>query len=91
MSERDRMRNGDDETQHSDLESPLGIAHASIPDSAQDHLRPGDPASRRRRTRALGEDGIDRVSDGLGDMNVDPDGAAGIDMGYGGEGTDVKP
>jgi hypothetical protein len=25
----------------------------------------------------------------MGDVNVDPDGAAGIDMGYGGEGTDV--
>jgi hypothetical protein len=41
--------------------------------------------------RALGEDGIDRHSTGLGDLNNDLDGAAGIDMGYGGEGTDIKP
>jgi hypothetical protein len=83
MSERDRK--------HDDLESPLGVAHEPIANEAHDHLPSGDPASRRRRARALGEDGIDRHSTGMGDMNVDPDGAAGIDMGYGGEGTDVKP
>ena len=83
MSERDRK--------HDDLENPLGVAHEPIASEAQDHLPSGDPASRRRRARALGEDGIDRHSTGMGDMNVDPDGAAGIDMGYGGEGTDVKP
>lgn len=81
MSERDRK---------DDLENPLGVAHDQIPADAQDHLRPGDPATRRRRARALGEDGIDRHSTGMGDVNVDPDGAAGIDMGYGGEGTDVS-
>ena len=87
MSERDRMRQDDEQT---DLENPLGVAHEPISGQAQDHLPSGDPASRRRRARALGEDGIDRQSTGMGDMNVDPDGAAGIDMGYGGEGTDVK-
>jgi hypothetical protein len=83
MSERDHK--------HDDLENPLGVAHEPIAESAKDHLPPGDPASRRRRVRALGEDGIDRHSTGMGDMNVDPDGAAGIDMGYGGEGTGIKP
>ena len=74
-----------------DLESPLGLADEPIRRTAGDHLEGGDPANRRRRARALGEDGIERQSTGMGDMNVDPDGAAGIDMGYGGEGTDVKP
>lgn len=76
---------------HTDLESPLGIADEPITRNPEDHLSGGDPASRRRRTRALGEDGIDRHSTGLGDLNNDLDGAAGVDMGYGGEGTDIKP
>jgi hypothetical protein len=81
---RDRDRN--------DLESPLGLADEPITRTPSDHIENrGDSTSRRRRARALGEDGIDRRSTGLGDMNVDPDGAAGIDMGYGGEGTDIKP
>ena len=75
-----------------DLESPLGLADEPITRSPSDHLEStADPAARRRRARALGEDGIENPTDGLGDINVDPDGAAGIDMGYGGEGTDVKP
>jgi hypothetical protein len=81
-------RNRDDQN---DLESPLGLADEPIVRSPSDHLESStDPAAKRRRARALGEDGIDRHSTGLGDVNVDPDGAAGIDMGYGGEGTDVK-
>jgi hypothetical protein len=81
----------EDQDDRIDLESPLGIAGEPVKQNPEDRLQPGDPASRRRRTRALGEDGIDRQSTGLGDTNVDPDGAAGIDMGYGGEGTDIKP
>ena len=76
---------------HTDLDSPLGIADEPIVKTPEDHLSGGDPASRRRRTRALGEDGIDRRSTGLGDLNNDLDGAASVDMGYGGEGTDIKP
>ena len=84
MAKRDRKK-------HGDLESPLGLADEPITRSSSDHIPDdGTPESRRRRTRALGEDGIDRQSTGLGDRNVDPDGAAGIDMGYGGEGTDIK-
>jgi hypothetical protein len=79
------------DTDQTDLDSPLGLAHEPIVKSPSDHIvNQGDATSRRRRARALGEDGIDRQSTGLGDVNVDPDGAAGIDMGYGGEGTDVK-
>jgi hypothetical protein len=73
-----------------DLESPLGLAQEPIAQKPEDHLRPGDPSTRRRRARALGEDGIENPTDGLGDINIDPDGAAGIDMGSGGEGTDLK-
>jgi hypothetical protein len=80
-----------DETDHNDLENPLGLADEPITQTSSDHIENrADPLSRRRRARALGEDGIERQSDGLGDINVDPDGAAGIDMGYGGEGTDIK-
>ena len=73
-----------------DLESPLGIADEPITKTPSDHLiDDSTPESRRRRARALGEDGIERDHTGT-DINTDPDGAAGIDMGYGGEGTDVK-
>ena len=73
-----------------DLESPLGIADEPITKTPSDHLADDHtPESRRRRARALGEDGIERDHTGT-DINVDPDGAAGIDMGYGGEGTDIK-
>ena len=74
-----------------DLENPLGIADEPIVRTPSDHIADdGTPESRRRRARALGEDGIERQHTGT-DVNTDPDGAAGIDMGYGGEGTDVKP
>ena len=73
-----------------DLETPLGLTDEPITQSPSDHLPDdGTPESRRRRARALGEDGIEKTHTGT-DLNVDPDGAAGIDMGYGGEGTDIK-
>ena len=78
------------ETGHVDLEKPLGIADETIVLKPEDHLPPGDHSSRKRRMRALGEDGIDHRSSGLGDLNTEHDGATGIDMGYGGSGTDVK-
>jgi len=73
-----------------DLGNPLGIAGEPVPND--DHIPSGtdEASARRRRARALGETGDDRLTDGMGDINVDPDGAAGIDMGYGGEGTDIK-
>jgi hypothetical protein len=80
------------DTDRLDLENPLGIADEPIVKTPSDHLpQSGDPAAKRRRARALGEDGIEHPTDPLGDRNVDPDGAAGIDMGYGGEGTDIEP
>ncbi len=85
------MSNRDDD--RNDLESPLGLADEPITKTSSDHLPDsGNPESRRRRARALGEDGIDRRSTGLGDVLGDEhDGATGIDMGYGGDGTNVKP
>ena len=84
------MKNKDRDTDQLDLESPLGLADEPIATTAADHVEGStDPAKRRRRARALGEDGIERDRTGTGDVNADPDGAAGIDMGYGGEGTDV--
>jgi hypothetical protein len=76
-----------------DLANPLGISGEPVPQDESDRIRgaSNDEATvRRRRKRAgLGPDADDRTTDGLGDLNTDPDGAAGIDMGYGGEGTDI--
>ena len=86
------MKKRDGDLDRHDLDSPLGLADEPIAKTPSDHLESDpDPSSRRRRARALGEDGIERPADPMGDRNVDPDGAAGIDMGYGGEGSDIKP
>ena len=75
-----------------DLGNPLGLGDTPINRNAADHVDDSsDSMQRRKRARALGEDGIERQSTGLGDLNADHDGAAGVDMGYGGEGTDVTP
>ena len=79
------------ETDKADLESPLGLTDEAIVTTPSDHIADdATPESRRRRARALGEDGIERQSSGIGDQNTDADGASGIDMGYGGDGTGVK-
>ncbi len=74
-----------------DLESPLGLADEPIVKTDADHLSSttSDSSSRRRRARALGEDGIERTP--TIDVDTDADGASSIDMGYGGDGTDIKP
>jgi hypothetical protein len=74
-----------------DLETPLGISGEPVPKDDRIHASNDEESVRRRRARALGKEGDDRLTDGLGDLNTDADGAAGMDMGYGGEGTDVKP
>ena len=85
MTRRDHDRNDD-------RENPLGIAREPVPITPSDHLpESDDPASIRRRRARAGLDGHDdSPKPGMGDVNVDPDGAAGVDMGYGGEGTDIK-
>ena len=83
------MKNKNRDTDQLDLDSPLGLSDEPIATTAADHVEGStDPAKRRKRARALGEDGIERDRSGS-DVNADPDGAAGIDLGYGGEGTDV--
>ena len=83
------MTKHDRDTDRLDVASPLGLSDEPIVTTAADHVASApDADKKRRRARALGEDGIERDHSGS-DLNVDPDGAAGIDMGYGGEGTDV--
>ncbi len=84
MATRDLDRDDD----RLDLENPLGIADEPIARSESDHLDDSEDVRRRRRARALGEDGMDGNSTPSRD---DHGGASSIDMGYGGEGTDVKP
>ena len=81
-----------DKRDQNDLENPLGIAGTPVErDPNAPHPDQDEAAVRRRRARAgLGPDADDRTTDGLGDLNTDADGAAGIDMGYGGEGSGIK-
>jgi len=85
MATDDRDRRHDD----LDLEDPLGIAHEPV--EPDERIRASDdPASvRRRRTRALGPRSTDRTT--IVGESDDPLGAKGIDMGGGGDGTDIKP
>ena len=85
MDNRDRS-SGEDRM---DLDDPLGIAREPV--SKDDRIRAsGDEDSvRRRRRRALGED-VEESSMGLGDLDEDPSGATGIDMGGAGKGNGIK-
>jgi hypothetical protein len=76
---------------HIDLEDPLGIAQEPVPHDPHLHADADEASRKRRRERALGPKVEERHGTGLGDRNTDLDGAASIDMGYGGEGTDIKP
>jgi hypothetical protein len=85
MDNRDRDTGED----RMDLDDPLGIAREPV--TKDDRIRAScdDASVQRRRRRALGEDvGESRL--GLGDLDDDPLGATGIDMGSGGKGTDIK-
>jgi hypothetical protein len=86
MKKRDLEREDD----RIDLGNPLGLADEPIAKSASDHLDDAETEEtrHRRRMRALGEDGLDS-SVSKSDRD-DHGGASSIDMGYGGEGTDVK-
>ena len=75
------------------LDSPLGIAGSPVTPDAPDHLRAQDDEAsiRRRRARAgLGPDLDPNHASGMGDINPNADGASGIDMGGGGDGTSIK-
>ena len=82
MKNRDLDRDSD----RIDLESPLGISDEPIVRNAEDHLQDSADPQRRRR-RALGEDDLGATESSSRD---DHGGASSIDMGYGGEGTDLK-
>ena len=77
------------ERDRTDLADPLGIAQASVSPDPSIHAENDVVSRKRRRERALGSD-EEEPATGLDDRNTDLDGAAGIDMGYGGEGTDIK-
>ena len=79
-----------DEPAEFELDDPLGIARHPVASDATEPPADDEATVRRRRARAGLDGHDDRPLPGMGDVNVDPDGAAGIDMGYGGEGTDIK-
>jgi hypothetical protein len=74
-----------------DLDDPLGIAQERVPQTGEDRIRASSDEDevRRRRRRARGED-VEESRLGVGDLDEDPLGATGIDMGGGGKGTDIK-
>jgi hypothetical protein len=75
------------------LDDPLCLKGEDIrPDGTERVRASNDEASvRRRRARAgLGPDGDDRTTNGMGDLDTDPFGATGIDMGGAGQGTNLK-
>jgi hypothetical protein len=85
MATDDRTRRNDE----LDLEDPLGIAREPVAPDDRIHADT-DPASvRRRRERALGPRSTERRT--IVGESDDPQGATGIDMGGGGDGTDIKP
>ena len=89
MDNRDR----NDKDEQCGLDDPLCLKGEPIhPDGTERVRASNDEASiRRRRERAgLGPFGDDRTTDGLGDLDRDPHGATGIDMGGAGSGTNLK-
>ena len=75
---------------HINLEDPLGIAREPVSKDDRIQASSDQESVRRRRKRAgLGPE-LEERSTGLGDLDTDPSGATGIDMGYGGQGTDIK-
>jgi hypothetical protein len=85
MDNRDRT-SGDDRM---DLDDPLGIAREPVTKDDRIRASSDEDSVRRRRRRALGEDS-EESSMGLGDLDEDPSGATGIDMGGAGKGHGIK-
>ena len=79
------MRKPDDD--RIDLEDPLGIARQPVEHDPVIHADNDEASRKRRRERALGP----KVDERHGTGSDESDGATGIDMGYGGDGTDLKP
>jgi hypothetical protein len=72
-----------------DLDDPLGIARQPVSPDSNIRASSDEDSVRRRRKRA-GLDEFQDRSDGLGDLNRDPQGAKSIDMGGGGDGNQIK-
>ena len=87
MDNRDRTSGDDDRM---DLDDPLGIAREPVTKDDRIRASSDEDSVRRRRRRALGEDAAEESRLGLGDLDDDPLGATGIDMGGAGKGTDIK-
>ena len=85
MDNRDR-NTGEDRI---DLDDPLGIAREPVTKDDRIRASSDEESTRRRRRRALGED-TEESRMGMGDLDDDPLGATGIDMGGAGKGTDIK-
>jgi len=85
MENRDRDLSTDDDRMT--LDDPLGIAHEPVTPEGTIRASNDEESVRRRRKRALGEDVEVRTS--VDELDADP-GVAGIDMGSGGSGTDIK-
>jgi hypothetical protein len=86
MENRDRDLTTDDDRMT--LDDPLGIANEPVAPEGTIRASNDEDSVRRRRRRALGEDVEVRTS--VDELDADP-GVAGIDMGSGGSGTDLKP
>jgi hypothetical protein len=73
-----------------DLDDPLGIAREPVTKDDRIRASSDEQSVRRRRKRAgLGPE-LEERSTGLDELDTDPSGATSIDMGYGGQGTDIK-
>lgn len=86
-----RERDGDlDREDRMDLDDPLGIAREPVTPDGRIRASSDEQSVRRRRKRAGVGPELEERSTGLGDLDMDPHGATGIDMGYGGEGTNIS-
>jgi len=78
----------DDRRDDLDLEEPLGITRQPVEPDPEIRSTNDPAAVRRRRERALGPRSTERKT--IVGESDDPQGAAGIDMGGGGDGTDIR-
>ena len=85
MENRDRDLSTDDDRMT--LDDPLGIENEPVTPEGSIRASMDEDSVRRRRKRALGEDVEVRTN--VDELDADP-GVAGIDMGSGGSGTDLK-
>ena len=87
MDNRDSDRDYGDEDRMS-LADPLGIAREPVSQDSNVKASSDEESVRRRRKRA-GLDEFQDRSTGIDDLDLDPHGSTGIDMGYGGSGTNI--